>query len=457
MHTVKVAQAKSPGSGGSIFSTPLLACIYALIVSPLLLFFTFNPSLVRGLMENRIENRFFWPAVAGIAVIGVVRNLSRGIKVVWAPHILCLLAYLAFAGGSILWAFSPELSFIRFVQQVMIVTAVVLPATQAVRTGDLMHGLFLCFSLAVILNLLFVLGGYQTMAEKVSFGHVDRFSIGYSGYFFGKNYLGVCAATALLLSLHEFFYPGYRRAVGLAVVCGSILLIVVSSSKTALGLALLAPILAQVILTIRRTFRISPAVVILATIFIYFPISKYTGFNMSRVSYELYGDSTFTGRQIIWDYAKLEMANRPLLGWGYQSFWLVGPSGPSIVNAPGWVKTMPNAHNGYYDTRLEMGYVGLVLLTIFISVTLHGIGWVADRDRARAWVVLSVALFVMMHNGLETTWLHAFEFLWIVFLILAAEIARYWHPTYRSGPTMRRHPADNSRSARRASRDAEVS
>jgi hypothetical protein len=46
--------------------------------------------------------------------------------------------------------------------------------------------------------------------------------------------------------------------------------------------------------------------------------------------------------------------NRPLLGWGHQSFWLVGPDAPSVVDAPGWVKTMPNAHNGYYDATLEM-------------------------------------------------------------------------------------------------------
>lgn len=54
----------------------------------------------------------------------------------------------------------------------------------------------------------------------------------------------------------------------------------------------------------------------------------------------LYGDSTFTGRTIIWDFANMQIAKKPLLGWGYQSFWLVGPDAPSIVEAPGWVKDM---------------------------------------------------------------------------------------------------------------------
>ena len=153
----------------------------------------------------------------------------------------------------------------------------------------------------------------------------------------------------------------------------------------------------------------------------------------------LYGDSTFTGRAIIWDFANYEIARRPLLGWGYQSFWLAGPGAPSIVDAPGWVKVMPNAHNGYKDTMLEMGYVGFALLIAFIIATLHAIGRVADRDSARAWAVLSLALFVIIYNGLESTWMRGFEFLWVVFLILAVEIARYWQPFHPAVRSLRGH------------------
>jgi O-antigen ligase len=140
----------------------------------------------------------------------------------------------------------------------------------------------------------------------------------------------------------------------------------------------------------------------------------------------LYGDSTLTGRTIIWDFAQYEIARSPLLGWGYQSFWLV-PGSPAI-EAPGWVKGMPNAHNGYYDTMLEMGYVGLAFLLVFIIATLHAIGRVADRDPRRGRLVLSLALFVILYNYFESYWMRGFEFLWVVFVIVAAEIGRYWRP-----------------------------
>jgi O-antigen ligase len=113
---------------------------------------------------------------------------------------------------------------------------------------------------------------------------------------------------------------------------------------------------------------------------------------------------------------------------------------------------MPNAHNGYYDTVLEMGYIGLVLLVVFIAATLHGIGRVVDRDLVRGWSMLSIALFVIVYNGLESTWMRGFEFLWVVFLILAAEIAKYWQPSYYAGRLPTRPSAHGSRRSRRVFR-----
>jgi exopolysaccharide production protein ExoQ len=400
------------------------ACIFALIVSPLLIFLT-APDVwtQQSIMEARPENRIFWPAMSAISVVLAVQTRSRLGRTTLPHHIICLLAYVAFAGASVLWAFSPEQSLTRFVQQVMIVTSIVLPAMLAARTSDVMRGLFLCFAFASILNVFFVLGGSATI---VLYGSIGVVNIGYQGYFLGKNYLGECAAVALLLSFHEMLCPGRRRAFGIIVVVIATSLLFLSDSKTALGLAFISPFLAIITLSVRKITRISPAIILLSIPFCYVVLSSVSSFNMNRVSYMLYGDSTFTGRTMIWDFAQDEIERRPLLGWGYQSFWLV-PNSPKF-EAPGWVKMMPNAHNGYYDTMLEMGYVGLALLVVFITATLHAIGRVADRDPARARLVLSLALFIILYNYLESFWMRGFEFLWVVFLILTAEIGRYWRP-----------------------------
>ena len=182
---------------------PISACVFALIVAPLMIFV--SPG--QNIMDARPEQRIFWPAMAAISIVLAVQNRSRLDKLTLPPHIICLLGYLAFAGASVLWAFSPERSFVRFVQQVMIVTSIVFPAMLA-RRADMMRGLFLCFAFALILNSFFVLGGSVTITKYGS----KLVNIGYEGYFVGKNYLGQCAAVAFLLSLHEIVYRGWRRA-----------------------------------------------------------------------------------------------------------------------------------------------------------------------------------------------------------------------------------------------------
>jgi exopolysaccharide production protein ExoQ len=288
----------------------------------------------------------------------------------------------------------------------------------------------MCFACALVLNLFFV---YQGSSTVVSYGSQGFVNIGYQGYFEGKNYLGECAAVAFLLSLYELFQRGWRRTFGAIVVVIAVLLVFLSDSKTAFGLALVCPFLAWLTLTVRKLTRVSPAIILLSIPFCYIILSTVTRYSIfGRISYMLYHDSTLTGRTVIWDFAETEIARSPLFGWGYQSFWLV-PDSPSL-EAPGWVKMMPNAHNGYYDTMLEMGYVGLALLLVFLVATLHAVGRVADRDPRRAQLLLSLTLFIILYNFFESLWMRGFEFLWVLFVIVAAEIGRYWGPFPLKGP-----------------------
>jgi exopolysaccharide production protein ExoQ len=402
---------------------PLLACGFALIIDPLLTFLAFGGVRPPDVMAPSPVPRIFWPAMALISILMAVQGRGRYSKYTFPANVVCLLAYLAFAGASVLWAFSPDRSFVRFLQQAMIIISIILPAVLAPQTADLLRGLFLCFTFASALNVFFVLGGSREMALYGA----KLVAIGYPGYFLGKNYLGECATFTLLLAVHETLYRGWRRVLGIVVAGIAVSLVFLSDSKTALGLALICPLLAAVTLSIRKIKRISPAIILALVPLGYFVLSTVSNFNLDRLSYMVYGDSTLTGRTIIWDFTQNEIGQHPLLGWGYQSFWLV-PGSPAFTEAPGWVKMMPNAHNGYYDTKLEMGYVGLLLLLIFIFATLHAVGRVADRDPPRAAGLLSLALFVISFNFLESIWMRGFEFLWVGFVIVAVEIGRYARP-----------------------------
>ena len=393
---------------------PILACVFSAIVSPLeYTIFNLDP------YGTRLDTRIFWPVMAAISIGLAVQHRSHLPRPL-PPHVICLLVYVAFAGASVLWAFNPSASLTRFTQQTMVVTSIVLPAMLAAPRADMMRGLFLwCFAPAAILNVPFVLENSPSIVAALK---------GYPGYFGGKNYLGEFSAIPFLLGLHELLYPGRRRALGILVVGIAGWLLFWANSKTAFGLALLAPMVAGLTLLLRKITRISPAIILSSIPLSFILLSSVSNFGIERLSNMIYGNSTLTGRTVIWAFADSEIARRPLFGWGYQSFWLAGPDAPSVVDAPGWVGTMPDGHNGYKDTTLELGYVGLALLLSFIITTLHGLGRVADRDPTRAWLLLSLALYVIVYNLLESLWMRSFEFLWLMFLIVAAEIARYWRP-----------------------------
>ncbi|WP_157085684.1 O-antigen ligase family protein [Methylobacterium sp. Leaf99] len=79
----------------------------------------------------------------------------------------------------------------------------------------------------------------------------------------------------------------------------------------------------------------------------------------------LAGDPTFTGRTEIWEFAADNIAKRPLAGYGYGAFWESVFYGGG-ADAATWVNRATDAHNGYLNTALESGLVGLALTAWWI-------------------------------------------------------------------------------------------
>jgi O-antigen ligase len=74
-------------------------------------------------------------------------------------------------------------------------------------------------------------------------------------------------------------------------------------------------------------------------------------------------NSTLTGRTSIWK-AVLSMHTNPLIGTGFESFWL-GNRLEAVWNMS--VKGIQEAHNGYIELYLNLGWVGLFLLGWLIA------------------------------------------------------------------------------------------
>jgi exopolysaccharide production protein ExoQ len=406
---------QSTAASARLLVIPVAACAFTMLVEPLLAYMS-EVGTYANIQAGRIENKIFWPLVAALPLFIAVTNPRQIFNAKLPPAITVLFLYLVLAGLSVLWAFKPLISLTRYVQQILLLAALVIPVLLAPRSADLMRRLYICYAIGAVLNLLFVFEGTQTVSMKMF--------IGYNGYFSHKNILGEFAAFALFFALFEVTHSSSRRYIGLVVLAISAYVLVMSNSKTSIGLAVAVPALVAVMMILGRLTKLSPTTVLFCLVGAVISVCLIFSISPYDISQRLYGDRTFTNRTEIWDFVLYEVSKKPLFGWGFQSFWLVGLDGPSFTDGQGWIKTMPSAHNGYLEIQLSTGRVGLALMIPYIILTLTAIGRVAKRDPARARLLYSIALFVIFANFLESGWLDGHGFQWPLFVLASVEAAR---------------------------------
>ena len=123
-------------------------------------------------------------------------------------------------------------------------------------------------------------------------------------------------------------------------------------------------------------------------------------------------NATLTGRTTIWNLV-LGMTVNPIIGAGYESFWL-GDRLNKIWNE-NWGERPNQAHNGYLEIYLDLGWMGVTLLGLVMAWGYRGIiRTLPSSSVAR----LKLALFVVaaIYNLTE----HAFRELhpvWLLFLL----------------------------------------
>jgi O-antigen ligase len=339
-----------------------------------------------------------------------VRRLLRGARPVLNPSLFFLSVYLALTVLSMFWALAPDISLRRSFQQMLVVfvfTGVTMFVDDKVRV---LNAMFLVLALAILLNAL--------LAAVIPNG-----PLGYAGIYAQKNMLGAISALCMIFSISYLLSNGAAYKIFtllIAVLSGALL--VVSQSKTSLGLAIICPILAAGIFTISRMFRTSfltaMAVIAAAAGLLFFVLVEALQLSPEHISLLLFNDTTFTGRTYIWNYVLTFFDQRPWLGWGYQSFWSIGSDAPNL-KADNFISGLNQSHNGYLDILLETGIVGLIVIVAFLLGLCRAIdrSW-GDRSDV-AILLLSLTLFCSAHNLLESSLTRGFAVPWVILLLIA--------------------------------------
>jgi O-antigen ligase len=191
-----------------------------------------------------------------------------------------------------------------------------------------------------------------------------------------------------------------------------------SESKSALAFAIIALVASWLMLMLCKRTRLTPAFIVAAIVV----ASMFVSNPIERLGYRLYGDSTLTGRTGIWSFIDSQISHKAWFGWGFHSYYFV-PNSPQN-EAPGYVKDMPSSHSGYRELRLETGRIGYWIFLVFIYSSLHLIERVRRIDPMRARLYLSVQLFAVLSNLLDSSWLVLTHF-WLLYVIVTAETVRF--------------------------------
>jgi O-antigen ligase len=185
-----------------------------------------------------------------------------------------------------------------------------------------------------------------------------------------KNELGrLCMISVffLLWSLYQRWQErtaagGHSRVwADVSVILIAVYLLIGANSSTSLA-TLIVGVTTFLVLRLFRKLKLTvPQVGVLALVIFLIGFGTLTPFlggsNIAIFSSSLGRDDTLTGRTEVWATVLPAMAQQPLLGYGFGSFW---------TDARRQLYDIPTAHNGYLDILLELGEVGLAFYTAWL-------------------------------------------------------------------------------------------
>jgi exopolysaccharide production protein ExoQ len=257
--------------------------------------------------------------------------------------------------------------------------------------------LFVLGTLTIVASIVFALALPQYGLDQMG-GHAEA----WKGIFSAKNYLGNMALFFLTVAVSYRGRTPFLRAVRIAQILFCLAAIAFSRAATAYLLTAIYIVLFVMMRTLRG-FRKKDYFVVCLLLLVVLSAFTATVLIWPDTLISLLGkDITLTGRTGIWIAVTESIVKRPLLGYGYQAFWL-GLEGESyrVILAVSWV--LAQAQNGFLDVMLEMGLLGLTIVLLVFAFAFRDaiVCLLQSRDdahlRAVEWY-LTIVVLTLIYN-----------------------------------------------------------
>jgi exopolysaccharide production protein ExoQ len=318
-------------------------------------------------------------------------------------------------------------------------------ATRTISSGALLLAVILLtyyimsrYQFDELLELFLILGTGTIFASIVfalalpQYG-LDRMgghSTAWKGVFSAKNYLGDLAVFFLTMAVSCRGRTSFLRSVRASQIVFCLVAIAFSRAATAYlltGIYVVYFVIMNTLHRFRKKDYFVLCILLLGTLSVVVVLIVAAPDLLLSV---LGKDSSLTGRTGIWSAVIDSISRRPLLGYGYQAFWL-GLEGESyrVILAVSWL--LAQAQNGFLDVTLEMGGAGLAIVLLVFAFAFRdaGVCLFRSRDHAQLRAVewyLAVVILTLICNFDESFLFEPKHLGSMIFVIACVGLKQEW-------------------------------
>lgn len=333
---------------------------------------------------SNIINQIVFTTLFITAAISLLSKRKELFSVIFREKLMTL--FLLWCLLSISWSQFSLVSFKRYFQILTAFTVIMSVLLHSDSAETLLKYMKILFGLYIIFSIMSIFATPLAKDENYA----------WRGLATSKNHLGQASVTAALIFLFSMKTAKWlEKSVLIFLMLISIVLLMGSSSSTsALTFVIILGIwfvlyIDEIFKKISagRTFSImiiiGGVLLLLSAIFLAPDLVKMLFSSIGE-------DETFTGRTDLWADILREIAKHPLLGAGYQGFWVFSNNDVLLLyNKYIWIPLQ--AHNGYLDIINEVGYIGFgIFLIMLISYFFHLS--LLKKEEFWKWMVVSVLL-----------------------------------------------------------------
>ncbi len=255
----------------------------------------------------------------------------------------------------------------------------------------------------------------------------------WKGIYGHKNDLGRVAVIAIICALYapaSRSYPNVSKCASLSIYG---LLLLLSQSTTNIFTCLLilgfAPFL-NILTKSRMEAWIKVSVILFAASVIVFAVTYGMGMLLEAAG----KDATFSGRTTLWAALSEILAQKfTYLGAGYGAFFTEGGGANDLSAALRyWFKVPVHAHNGYWDTRVNLGMPGMaILILLMLGYLARSVRKLVTQSDPFYSATFCYFLLFAINNFTESETFQNGDYPWLTFLVLYMALGR--RSTVQSG------------------------